>query len=188
MANPLVHPEFGAPWTIHALSELPDDGNRYEIFDGSLIVSPPPNVSHGAVVYRLRRVLERQAPDGVAVSNDAGVSRTPTSYFIPDLFVVPETAFGTGGDAFRPADVLLVIEVLSPSNAGRDLVLKRHGYAVAGVPLYWIVDPQRQTLTVLELDGEAYREAAVARPGERFATTEPFPLELDLADVLERAA
>jgi Uma2 family endonuclease len=81
--------------------------------------------------------------------------------------------------------VLLVVEVLSPSNAKTNLLLKRHEYAAGGIPLYWIVDPERETLTVLTLDGsgERYVESAVVRPGEPWKTDEPFPVTLDLAEI-----
>jgi len=82
------------------------------------------------------------------------------------------------------AAVLLVVEALSPSNAGRDLVLKRHEYAVDKVAVYWIVDPETQTLTVLEHDGgEHYTEVAVVKPGETFTTEVPFPISIDIADI-----
>lgn len=113
-----------------------------------------------------------------------GVSRKRTSYFVPDLFVAPEAAFGKGGDAFDPADVLLVVEVLSPSNARQDLILKRDEYAIVGVPLYWIVDPKQETMTVLELAaGAMYREAEVIRPGQVWRSDRPFPMAFDLGEV-----
>ncbi|WP_406077891.1 Uma2 family endonuclease [Micromonospora sp. NBC_00858] len=78
--------------------------------------------------------------------------------------------------------VLLVVEVISPSNAGRDLVLKRHEYAAAGIPLYWLVEPRKQTLTVLVNGSGGYREQAVLL-GEVYRTEQPFPLALPLADI-----
>jgi Uma2 family endonuclease len=63
------------------------------------------------------------------------------------------------------------------------LVLKRYEYAAAGIPTYWIVDPAERLMRVLELDGDAYREAETVRPGSAWSTTRPFPLSFDLADV-----
>jgi Uma2 family endonuclease len=186
MADPLVHDhDFGAPWTIDDLKDLPDDaGQRYEIYDGSLLVTPHAGVFHGGVANLLHRLLARQAPDDRIVGQSVGVSRKQTSYFVPDLFVVGKAAFDKGGDAFSPADVLLVCEVLSPTNARHDLVVKRDEYAIAGIPVYWLVDPDKRTLTVLELaDDGAYREAAVVEPGQVWRTDKPFPLALDLGEV-----
>jgi Uma2 family endonuclease len=80
--------------------------------------------------------------------------------------------------------MLLVVEVLSPSNSGHDLVTKRHYYAAAGIPRYWIVDPSACRLTVLELDGDTYREGAVVGPGTTWTSDQPFPLTLDPTDFL----
>ncbi|MFC7547061.1 Uma2 family endonuclease [Plantactinospora sp. GCM10030261] len=165
------------------LQELTRDGQQYEIFDGSLIVSPHADVFHGGVANRLRRLLDRQAPAGLLVGQDIGVSANRSSYFVPDLFVARESALDKGGPALHPDDVLLVIEVISPSNAGRDLVLKRHEYAAVGIPHYWLVEPRKQNLTILENVGRVYREAAVVTVGDVLTSDEPFPLSVDLAAI-----
>lgn len=138
---------------------------------------------HGAVANRLRRLLDRQAPDGVLVGQGIGVSAKRSSYFVPDLFVARESAVDRGGAALDPADVLLVVEVISPSNAGRDLVLKRHEYAAAGIPLYWLVEPRKQTLTVLLNGAGGYREQVVLPTGDVYRAEQPFSLTLPLADI-----
>jgi Uma2 family endonuclease len=145
--SPFVYRAPGTPWTVEDLKALPDDDlHLYEVYCGSLLVTPRPGVRHGGVV--------------------------------------PEAALANGGDAFMPADVLLVVEVLSPSNARYDLVVKWDEYAIAGIPLYWIVDPDKQTLTALELAADGtYREAAVVTPGEVWCTDKPFPLAFDLAEI-----
>ncbi|MEW2382546.1 Uma2 family endonuclease [Micromonospora sp. NPDC047707] len=182
MTSP-VRPGRGDAWTVDDLQDLPEDGQDYEIFDGSLLVSPHADVRHGAIANRLRRLLDRQAPPGLFVGQDIGVSARRSSYVVPDVFVARESALERGGAALDPADVLLVIEVISPSNAGRDLVLKRHEYAVAGIPRYWIVEPRKQSLTVLENVGGVYREAAPVTASGTWRSDHPFPLELSLADI-----
>ncbi|MEU1243759.1 Uma2 family endonuclease [Micromonospora parva] len=112
-----------------------------------------------------------------------GNSRGSSSYLVPDLFVATESALDSGGAALDPADVLLVVEVISPSNAGRDLVLKRHEYAAVGIPLYWLVEPRKQTLTVLVNGAGGYREQVVLPVGEVYRAERPFPLALPLADI-----
>jgi Uma2 family endonuclease len=142
---------FGRVWTIDDLSGTPDDGNRYEIADGSLLVSPPPSIPHLKVNSRLRRMLDRQSPSSLFVIDcAAGIDiRRRTTCYIPDVMIVNASALATAKDVFHSADVLLVAEVLSPGNAGKDLVQKRHDYAAAGIPRYWIVDPREQAITVL---------------------------------------
>jgi Uma2 family endonuclease len=89
-----------------------------------------------------------------------------------------------GLDHLQPSDVLLVVEVLSRSNRGHDLVTKRHYYAVAGIPHYWIADPDEQTLTILTRNDDGqYEERAVLRPGDSWKTDEPFPLTIDPAEI-----
>jgi Uma2 family endonuclease len=186
MTESLMHPEFGRPWTIDDLARLPDDdGMRYEIVDGSLLVSPHANVYHFGVAGLLARLLDRQAPDQFLVAQDGSVQvKNRTSYFLPDVMAVRRDAIQRGRDCFDPADVPLVIEVLSPSNRGNDLIIKRHYYAAGGIPQYWIVDPEKRTLTVLTLEGDSYQDRAVVEAGQVWRSDEPFPLTIDPADVL----
>lgn len=175
----------GAPWTINDLGKLPE-GYRYEIFDGSLLVSPPPPLPHGRATTYLDRLLDRQAPAHLCVSAAGlGVSiKGGASYLIPDIVVIRRSALDEARPTLLPPDVLLAVEVLSPSNPSNDLVLKRHGYAVAAIPQYWIVDQEARTLTVLRLDAETqrYAESAVVRAGEVWKTDDPYPLQLDPAE------
>ena len=180
-----VHPLAGEAWTIDDLERLPDDGLRYEIVDGSLLVSPHAVVRHFGAAGLLRDLLARQAPDGVFVGQDGGVQvKGGSSYFVPDVVAIWRAALTAGGRYLQPADVLLAVEVLSPSNAGVDLLLKRHYYAAGGIPHYWIVDPDKRTLTALALDGGSYREVTVVEPGTTWRTEQPFPLALDPAEFL----
>jgi Uma2 family endonuclease len=169
-------------WTIDDLYQLPDDGMRYELVDGSLLVSPSPTPRHGEVVFDLRELLQRQAPPGIVASNDVGVIMGSVhSYFVPDLFVIPRSGFRAHPKYLLPGDVRLAVEVLSEHNLGRDLVLKRHYYASVGIPRYWIVDPFEGTLTVLALDGDAYKKETTVEAGSTWSTEHPFPLKLDPA-------
>jgi Uma2 family endonuclease len=180
MTEPLTHPAFGQPWTIHDLDRLPNDEMRYEIVDGSLLVSPRSGVRHFRVSGMLRNVLATQAPDDLFVGESGYLSvKGGASCFLPDVMVVRRAALEFDDEAFKPADVPLVVEVLSPSNRGNDLVLKRHYYAAGGIPHYWIVDPDKRTLTVFTLDGDSYAERAVVGPGQVWESTEPFPLRID---------
>lgn len=179
----MVHPPT-QPWSIDDLKVLPDDGMRYELVDGSLLVSPHAGIPHGRVANQLRRVLDRQVPDHLFVGQDLGVrARNPRTYFVPDLWVVRVEALRRDGDYFEATEVKLVVEVLSDSNAGVDLILKRHYYADAGIPEYWIVDRHAGSITVLRLDGATYTEAATMKAGHTYQAQTPFPLAVDPADV-----
>ncbi|MGC9667115.1 Uma2 family endonuclease [Planosporangium sp. 12N6] len=174
-----------AGWTVDDLYRLPDTGVRYELFDGSLLVTPAPALRHVRAVNRLRDLLSARAPHDIAVVQDAGVTiHGRRTYFIPDICVVRTVALDKDADQLDQDDVLLAVEVLSPSNPGNDLVLKRHYYAAGGIPQYWVVDPDARRLTVLTLDGDTYAEQAVVEPGQVWRSAEPFDLSVDPADVV----
>jgi Uma2 family endonuclease len=159
---------------------------KYEIIDGSLVVSPRADVYHGGVAAEISRLLTFQAAPHLLASMQNGVKvRGGTTYFEPDVVLAPRSVYKERGlDHLQPSDVLLVVEVLSRSNRGHDLVTKRHYYAVAGIPHYWIADPDEQTLTILTRNDDGqYEERAVLRPGDSWKTDEPFPLTIDPAEI-----
>jgi Uma2 family endonuclease len=88
MAQSLVPPRRA--WTVDDLAELPD-GPRYEILDGSLLVTPPPDVRHLEVNALVARVLDRQAPPGMLATAAVGgiLVRGGRTYYVPDVLVVP---------------------------------------------------------------------------------------------------
>ncbi len=128
-------------WTREQVLNLPSDGNRYELVDGELIVSPSPAFRHQVVLGALYDALSpyvRSAGLGRVLWSPADLELEPGQLNQPDIFVLPSTAFFE-----RWEDVplpLLVIEALSPSTARYDRGLKRRFYQRAGVPEYWIVD------------------------------------------------
>jgi Uma2 family endonuclease len=174
------------PWTIDDLADLPDDGNRYEILDGSLIVSPPPDSFHCGSATRLARLLDRVAPADLTISTARfGVFlQDGCAYCVPDIVAVRTAALDRRVPALDPTDVPLVVEVISPTSTGRDRVTKRYEYAAAGIAHYWIVDQDQRTLSVLRLDASSlrYEESATVKAGQRFETGDPFPISLDPAD------
>ncbi|MEO7084803.1 MAG: Uma2 family endonuclease [Gemmatimonadaceae bacterium] len=136
-------PNVKRQWTVDDLLDLPDDGNRYEIIDGELFVTPAPAWRHqeavGALYSRLRGYADQQRIGHVfAAPADVGFSRTRLVQ--PDVFVVPLV------DGRRPEHfdevrrLLLAIEVLSPSTSRADRVAKRMLYRSENVSEYWIVD------------------------------------------------
>ncbi len=185
VTDSLMRPKHADGWTIDDFDRLPDDEMRYEIVDGSLLVTPPSFVPHGRATNRLHNLLAAQAQVGFEVGQNLGVTiRGPRTCFVPDIAVFHATAYARDAGYLDAGDALLVVEVLSPSNRGTDLVTKRHFYAAGGIRQYWIVDQTAGTLTVLELTGDAYQETAVVRPGTSWTSEYPFPLTLDPAAFL----
>jgi Uma2 family endonuclease len=132
-------------WTVDMLSSIPDDGNRYEIIDGELFVSPAPSYAHQRIVVRLTALFFEYLRDSSTVeviAAPADVRSGEKTSLQPDLFLIP---FVDGEPVAGPArlrDVLLAIEVLSPSTAGFDRYKKRRAYLRQGVAEYWILDPE----------------------------------------------
>jgi len=136
-------PETLERWTAARVRALPDDGQRYEVVDGALLVTPAPTFDHqravGAIFLALSRYLE-QVTVGEPMLSPADIELDPRSLVQPDVFVVP---FEAGKRAREWRDVrglLLAVEVLSPSTARADRTVKRQRYQRAGMSEYWIVD------------------------------------------------
>jgi Uma2 family endonuclease len=163
------------PFDLKDLFAAPDDGNRYEVLDGALVVTPPPGPAHQTVVGELFVVLREAAR-----SRGLRVFMAPLAWRIgpgqvpePDLMVVSPEA--VGGRAIEKPPVI-VVEVLSPTGKDRDLFDKRRIYAQAGAEWYWLVDPAGPSLTVLRLVEGRYEEAARVVGDFGFTAEDPFPV------------
>jgi Uma2 family endonuclease len=169
------------PFDLDDLLELPDDGYRYEVLDGALVVNAAPSWRHQEVVARLTRLFEDAKPANVKALPAPTWRISPGQVPEPDVVVVTPEALGTYAVEGTP---LLVVEVLSPSNRGTDLIRKRALYAEAGCSWYWIVDPEEPSLLVLSLAGEGYVEVARVIGNERFEASEPFPVTICPAELV----
>jgi Uma2 family endonuclease len=170
-------PQYGREFTIDDLDRMPDDGHRYELLDGTLIVSPAPGLPHQRVAAVLIVLLELACPEDLVVFPNVNVRLAAASALEPDAVVA------------RPPDVsgarllhapLLVAEVLSPDSALRDLNLKKAAYERFGVPSYWVVDPDldRPSLRAFELADGAYVEVAHVTGDRAFRAQRPFSVEV----------
>jgi Uma2 family endonuclease len=173
-------PAAGQPFTVAELDRMPDDGRRYELLDGVLIVSPRPTTIHQVVAGRLYGVLSGACPEDLCVVPEPAVELGPQIEFDPDLVVVRMDQIG-GAKLIEPP--LLVVEVRSPGTALVDLNRKKAAYERFGVPSYWIVnpDPPEPELTVFALRDGHY--ALAAKTSGPFAAGRPFPVSIDPADL-----
>ena len=116
-------------WTLADVEALPDDGNRYEILHGELLVTPLPSVTHDSAVATLLDHLAQWCNEhtGWAVSARGGIYVGETNWFEPDVCVFPAPRHSTVSWREMPKPVL-VIEILSPSTTKRDRHRKRPAY------------------------------------------------------------
>ena len=133
----------------YALPEETED--KYELVEGWLVMAPKPTDWHQIASRRFSIVIEPYLPPGYAVIQEVEVliQESPPTLRVPDVLVVARDSIGT-----RPkngSEVLLAIEVISPSNSRNDLVSKLNEYARIGIPNYWIFDPRTQVLRVFQL-------------------------------------
>jgi len=137
-------------YTADMVRALPDDGNRYEVVYGELLVTPAPRSWHQILVKRLSFELERYLRNVPAVellAAPADISWGTDVLVQPDVFVVDRDEARTL-DWSRMRTLLLVAEVLSPSTSKGDRFLKRLRYREAGVPVYWILDGDDRSVEV----------------------------------------
>ena len=168
------------PWTLADLAARPDDGQRYEIIDGSLLVSPPPTVLHQAIADRLHRLLRAAAGPAFEVLEGVGV-QLANGVLIPDVLVAHTAAVWSGRSLLVPADLLLAVEVVSPSSATTDRVTKLTLYAAAGIPAYWRVElegAEAPSIVTYRLSGAAYVEQATASADDVVSLDWPLVVEL----------
>jgi len=165
----------GRPFTVDDLEAMPDDGNRYELIDGMLFVSPAPITRHQKIVAELVIRLGTTCPDDLHVLPAPFAVRPSRSTELqPDVLVARDEDLT---EKLLPVAPVLAVEVLSPSTALNDLNTKKAAYERLGVPSYWVVDPQEPSLTVFELDGDGrYRQVAEVKGEDAFEARRPFPV------------
>lgn len=176
---------YDRPLTWHDLQQFPDDGLRYELVDGVLLVSPSPDFAHQRVVSNLIGLLREGVRPGFEVLTapfDWYVSET--TVFEPDVLVVRTDDLSERWLGVPP---VLAVEVLSPSTRLRDLSLKRRYYGDCGLAWYWVVDPDpgEPRLTVLRLEGDRYVEDAAVTGDDEHVVEEPVAVTVVPRELVE---
>lgn len=166
----------GRALTRADLEQVPDDGHRYELVDGVLVVTPAPSMRHQRAVLRLARLLADDCTGDLEVFvAPFAVSLAEDTELQPDVLVARRADL-TERDL--PASPVLAVEVLSPSTRLVDLNLKKARFEVAGTPAYWVVDPLTARLIAWELREGEYVEVADVTADEAFGATVPFPVTI----------
>jgi Uma2 family endonuclease len=157
----------GLRWTIHDLEAYPiEEGKRYEIIEGELLVSTQPHIEHQRICARLTVALSNWAAGagGGEVIPAPGVIFDPENAVAPDVvWVSPQRLpliVGEDGKLHDAPD--LAIEVLSPgtTNTRRDRELKLRLYSLYGVREYWIIDWPTKSLQIYRREAAALKLAA----------------------------
>jgi Uma2 family endonuclease len=169
-------------WTVDDLDSWPESHVRHELTDGALTVSPSPSSLHQAVSGRLFARLDALAPPPLAVTQAVEIRFDRQLTRIPDLLVVHSDE--PGRHWFAPAEVLLAVEIESPGSHTEDRFTKPAIYARHGIPHFWRVELDPLRVRVFRPGhGDRYAEAAPT-DAAHLRVTEPFPVDLALADIL----
>jgi Uma2 family endonuclease len=185
-ANPQSH---GRKLTYEDYVSLPDDGLRYELLDGDLVVTPCPLTRHQHVSRELLVLLATWVKArglGTVYNAPCDVILDEFTIVIPDLIYVssPRAGLITERAVEGPPD--LVVEILSPGTQQRDRGAKMKLYARFGVDHYWIVDPEKHTVEVHERKAEAYVSVAAYEGNVVMRCPVPPGLTINLGEVWPR--
>ena len=181
MVTMTVMPREAPDWTVDDLDRLPDDGLRYELLDGTLLVSPAPARVHQRAAFELGHLLRLVCPAGLEVAVAPMDWRPDNRTSLqPDVLVLANRDLDTAA-----ADsMILAVEVISPSSRRKDAVYKRSKYEDEGVASYWIVDPDEPSVTALELRDGRYVTVCEATGDQQITLTRPFPVTVVPADLI----
>jgi len=172
--------------TYEDYCELPNDRNRYEIHDGELSVTPAPNVKHQRFSSRLHFALSQHVLAnhfGEVFAAPTDVILAPTTVLQPDLIFIDNDRRAIITERAIEGPPTLVIEILSPSTSRTDRITKAQLYAKHGVPHYWLIDPDQQSIEAYELVGDQYNLVVKAQNAELFNPTLFTGLSIPLADI-----
>ena len=177
-------------WTYEEFMALPEGGPlRYEIIDGELTMTPAPNTRHQEISGNLFRIISTflhgnpgsgkvfSAPTDVILSHD------PLRAVEPDLVFVSKDRLSLIGEKNIEGAPDLLVEILSEGTEKRDRREKFALYERSGVPEYWIVDPDTNTVQVFRLSGNTYQSPAEFRRQDVLASPLLPGLSIPLSEV-----
>jgi Uma2 family endonuclease len=149
MVMPAANPPSPVRWNRAMLEALPDDRQRHEIIDGEHYMTPSPGFVHQRVITRVLVALEQYVAAervGWAVTAPSDIELAEDTIVQPDITVFARKGAQLPRTWAEGGLPILAVEVISPSSAGRDRILKRRRYQRAGIAEYWIVDPDARLI------------------------------------------
>ena len=158
-----------ARFTEEDLAAMPDDGRRYELYDGEIYVSPAPVPAHQRVSSKCHGHLLRAeaAGYGVVLAAPIEVKLRQGRVVQPDLIFIRRERLAIIGETQIVGAPDLVVEIVSPSSRKRDLGWKLRAYEAEGVPFYWAVDPKGALVLPHTLRDGRYVTGPALRAGDR---------------------
>jgi Uma2 family endonuclease len=182
--EPVNTTSHGGPLTRADLDAMPDDGHRYELIDGALIVTPAPLWMHQRVAINLVLLLGGACPDDLEIlTAPFDVALTEDTVLQPDVLVARRADYSRRG--LEGTSPVLAVEVLSPSTRRIDMMLKWSRFEAAGCASYWVVDPDDPSLVAWDLRDGKYVEVGKVSGDEEFRAVLPFEVGV-VPDVLVR--
>lgn len=187
-----VEPEYEWPrppeggYTADDLDRLPNLPPHTELIDGSLVFVSPQAYFHMRAIRVLEKHFLRCAPPEVEVIREMTVTLGRANRPEPDVMLVrAEAVTGPDQTSYRPEDVILAAEVVSPDSVDRDRDTKHRKYAAAGIRHFWRVenDGGRAVVYTFELEPATLTYAPAGVYHDELKVTVPFPVDIDLSEV-----
>jgi Uma2 family endonuclease len=171
-------------WTTDHLDAFPEDNVRRELVDGVLYVPPSRTTVHQIIAARLMVAFDDGCPDDVHVTQAVEVRLSARRSFIPDGLVVTRESARPDARFYAPHDVVLAVEVESPTTETMDRIVKPALYAEVGIPYFWRVETNPSiTVNTFRLDG-VYRPAGTYT--DVIETDEPWAISVPIARLTPR--
>lgn len=161
------------------------EGNRYEIIEGELFMTPSPRTVHQRLIVKLFQLIN----DFVKKGKLGEVFIAPYDVILSKYDIVqPDIIFVSKENARIVTELNiqgtpdLVVEILSPSNKEIDLLLKKKLYAASGIKEYWITDPAKKSVKLFHLGKKGYEEV---KTGNTLKSLVLKGLEIDISGIFE---
>lgn len=174
-------------WTTDDLEKFPEDNIHRELLDGVLLVSPSPSNTHQTIAMRLGMALDAHCPTDYAVTQNVDVWFNDRRSFAPDVLVITDAAARRTERPFMSHEVILAVEIVSPTSVGMDRITKPAIYAQAGIPFYWRIETDGGiAVHANKIDpvDEVYRPVGTFT--DVIKVPEPWPIEIPVSAITPR--
>ncbi len=173
-------------YSAQDLDAIPDLPPHTQLIDGSLVIVSPQAGFHRRMLRALERALTDQAPEEFEAVREMTVTLGPKQRPEPDLMITwAEAEKSIDQTDYRPEDVLLVVEVVSPESRVRDRERKPLLYAEAGIRGFWRVEESggRPVVYTFELEPATRTYVPTGIHRDRLTAAWPYAIDVDLAKI-----